>query len=104
MSAGKKYLACLWIAAAFYALCHGIAYRSAHILLLTASSASALVVFIWWIVDQSALERRIQRLEARAEIAAEKRVSMQTGLSAVEHKLEQVETRVACTLKSKAPV
>jgi hypothetical protein len=103
MSAGKNYLACLWGAAAFYALCHGIAYGSEHLLLLSASLASSLVGFLWWIVDRAALERRITRLEARSEIAAEKRVVMQTDLTEVEHKLERVETRVSCTEKIKAP-
>jgi hypothetical protein len=103
MSAGKNYLACLWGTVAFYALCHGIAYRSAHILLLSAGLVSSLVVFIWWIVDRAALERRITRLEARSEIAAEKRVVMQTDLTEVEHKLERVETRVTGTERIKAP-
>jgi hypothetical protein len=103
MSAGKNYLACLWGAAAFYCLCYGIAFKSAHILLLSAALFPSLVIFLWWMYDRAALERRINRLEARSEIAAEKRVVMQTDLTQVEHKLEQVETRVAGTEKIKAP-
>jgi hypothetical protein len=102
-SSKKNYLACVWGAGAFYALCHGIAYRSADALLLFASLASSLVVFLWWIIDQTALERRIQRLEARSEIAAEKRIVMQTDLNEVEHKLERVETRVAGNERVKTP-
>lgn len=103
MSTAKNCLACFWGAGAFYALCHGIAYRSANALLIFASLAPSLVVFLWWMIDRAALERRIQRFEARSEFAAEKRVSMQTDLTKVEHKLEQVETRVASTERAKAP-
>jgi len=103
MGAWKNYLACFWGAAAFYFLCHGIAYNSANALLLCAALAPSLVVFILWIIDRAALERRIKRIEARSEIAAEKRVVMQTDLAEVEHKLEQVETRVAGTERIKAP-
>jgi hypothetical protein len=103
MSAAKSCLACFWGVGAFYALCHGITYRSADELLLFAALASSLVVFLWWMIDRAALERRIARLEARSEFAAEKRVVMQTDLTEVEHKLEQVETRVASTERVKAP-
>ena len=95
MSSAKGCLACIWGAAAFYLLCHGIAYKSADALLLFAALAPSLVLFIWWMIDQASLEHRIRRIEARSEIAAEKRVVMQTDLTEVEHKLEQVETKVA---------
>ncbi len=103
MIAWKNYLACFWGAAAFYSLWHGIAYNSANALLLFAALTPSLFVFICWIIDRAALERRIKRLEARSEIAAEKRAVMQTDLTDVEHKLDQVEIRIACTEKIKAP-
>jgi membrane protein implicated in regulation of membrane protease activity len=103
MSAAKNYLACFWGAAAFYLLCHGIALRSVNALLLFAALAPSLVVFIWWMIDRAALERRIKRLEARSDIAVEKRAVMQTDLTEVEHKLVEVETRVASAEKIKAP-
>jgi hypothetical protein len=104
MNAWKTYLACVWGAAAFYSLCYGIAYTSANALLLFAALAPSLVVFLWWIIDRAALERRIKRLEARSEIAVENRAVMQTDIAEVEHKLEQVETRVTCTERIKALV
>jgi hypothetical protein len=103
MSAAKSYLACVWGAGAFYALCYGIAYKSINTLLLFAALAPSLVVFVWWMIDRDALERRIQRFEARSDVAADKRVVMQTNLTEVEHKLEQVETRVARTERAKPP-
>jgi hypothetical protein len=72
-------------------------------LLLFAALAPSLVVFIWWMIDRAALERRIKRLEARSDIAVEKRAVMQTDLTEVEHKLVEVETRVASAEKIKAP-
>jgi hypothetical protein len=101
MSSAKTYLTCIWGASAFYLLCYGITYSSTNALLLFAALASPLAVFLWWAFDRAALEKRITRLEARSEIAAEKRVVMQTGLSQVEHKLEQVETRVTSAENSK---
>ena len=102
MSVGKNWLASLWGAAAFCFLWYGLAHRSAHVLLLSAALAPSLVVIIWWIIDRADLERRINRLEARSEIAAEKRVVMQTNLTDVENKLQQVETRVSSTENIKA--
>jgi membrane protein implicated in regulation of membrane protease activity len=104
MSATKIFLACIWGAAAFYLLCYGITYRSVDSLLLFAALAPALVILVWWMSDRASLERRIKRLEARSEIAAENRVVMQTDISEVEHKLEQVKTRVAYSEKINAPV
>ena len=102
MNATKLYLACLWGAAAFYLLCYGLAYRSADALLLFAALAPSLVVFLWWMIDRASLERRIKRLEARSDIAAEKRAVMQTDLSEVELRLEEVNTRVASAERIKA--
>jgi hypothetical protein len=104
MRAWKNYLVCFWGSGAFYFLCYGIAYVSANALLLFAALTPALVVFLCWIVDRAALERRIMRLEARSDIAAESRVVMQTDLAEVGHKLDQVETRVTSTERIKAPV
>lgn len=102
MSAAKNYLACFWGASTFYLLCSGIASGSEHALLLFAALAPSLVVFLWCMIDRASLERRIKRLEARSEIAAENRVVMQTDLTEVEHTLEEVKTRVACAEKIKA--
>jgi hypothetical protein len=104
MSATKILLVCIWGAAAFYLLCYGITYRSADALLLFAALVPSLVIFVCWTLDRASLERRIKRLEARTEIAAENRVVMQTDISEVEHKLEQVQTRVAFAEKINAPV
>jgi hypothetical protein len=97
MSAKITFLACFWGAAAFYSLCYGITYKSADALLLFAAIAPLLAVFVWWMIDRAALERRIKRLEARSEIADERRLVAQTDLTGVEHRLEEVER------KSKAP-
>jgi membrane protein implicated in regulation of membrane protease activity len=102
MNAARNYLACFWGVAAFYLLCYGITYRSADALLLFAALASPLAIFLWWMVDRAALERRITRLEARSDIAKENRVVMQTDITEVEHKLEEVETRVAFAENNKA--
>ena len=104
MSSAKYYLACVWGTVAFYLLCYGVINGSATALLLFAALTPALIVFIWWMIDRAALERRIKRLEARFEIAAEKRVAMQTDLSEVEHGLEEVKTRVTIAEKIKALV
>ena len=104
MNALKMYLACIWGAAAFYLLCYGVTYRSANSLLLFAALAPSLVILVWWMSDRASLERRIKRLEARSEIAVENRVVMQTDISEVEHKLEQVQSRVAYAEKINAPV
>jgi len=94
MTATKYYLACIWGVAAFYSLYYGIIHRSAYALLLFAELAPLLAFFLWWMFDRAALERRIKRLEARSEIADKRRIMTQTGLTEVEHKLEEVETRV----------
>ena len=94
MSAAKNYLACFWGVIAFLALCTAVLYRSAAAGWFFAVLAPPLVVFVWWMVDRAALERRITRLEARSEIADERRVVAQTDLTDVEHKLQAIETRV----------
>ena len=99
MTAAKNLLAGIWGAAAFYSLCYGIICKSADALLLFAALAPSLLVFVLWIIDCAALEKRIRRLEARSEIADERRVIAQTDLSEFEHKLEEVETRIACAEK-----
>ena len=95
MTAARNLLACFWGVAAFYSLCYGITYRSTDALLLFAALAPLLAVFLYWMIDRAALERRIKRLEARSQIADERRVLTQTDLAEVEHKLEGIETRVA---------
>jgi hypothetical protein len=104
MSAKKTFLACLWGAAAFYSLCYGITYRSANALLLFAAIAPLLAIFIWWMIDRAALERRITRLEARSEIADERRLVAKTDLTGVEHRLGKVEQRVECAERGQVPV
>ncbi len=91
----KYYLAFLLGAVAFSLLCLGAIYRSTDAILLFAALSSSLIVFLWWLFDRAALERRIKRLEARSEIADNRRVVAQNHLAEVEHKLEKVETRFA---------
>jgi hypothetical protein len=102
MAETKYFFACIWGVAAFCLLCYGAFYRSANMLLLFAALSPSLVVFLWWMIDRSALERRLKRLEARFDIAAEKRVVMQADLTEVEHRLENVTTKIAYTEKAKA--
>jgi len=94
MVTAKGWLAGIWGAAAFYFLCFGILRRSVDVLLLFAALAPSLLVLVLWIFDRNALEQRIKRLEARSEIADERRVLAQTDLSEFGHKLEKVETRM----------
>jgi hypothetical protein len=96
MNAARNCLACFWGVAAFCSLCYGILYRSADSLLLSAALIPSSVVSILWIIDRATLERRIKRLEARSEIADERRITTQSDLSEFEHKLEEVQTRMAC--------
>ena len=102
MSAAKICLACFWGAAAFCLLCYGLVHSSAGALLLFAALVPSLVAFLWWMIDGASLEHRIRRLEARSEIAAERRAVMQTNLTEVEHKLEEVNTKVASAERIKA--
>ena len=64
-------------------------------ILFFAALSSLLIVFLWWLLDRAALERRVKRLEARSEIADKRRVAAQYHLAEVAHKLEKVETRFA---------
>ncbi len=102
MSAAKVYLACIWGVAAFCLLCYGLISRSADALFLFIALTPSLIGFLWWMIDRASLEHRIKRLEARSVIATERRLVMQTDLSEVEHKLEEVNTRVACAERIKA--
>jgi len=95
MTRPRIYLACLWGAAALFALYQGIAHGSTVAWWLLATLIPPLIVFVWWMVDRAALERRISRLEARSEIGDERRVVAGTDLSKVEQKLHEIETRVA---------
>ncbi len=91
----RIYAACLWGAIALFALYKGIARGSELAWWLLAALVPPLIVFIWWMADRAALERRIRRLEARSEIGDERRVVAHTDLSKVEHRLHEIETRVA---------
>ena len=95
MAAPRVYLACLWGAIALFALYKGVARGSTLAWWLLVTLVPPLIVFVWWMVDRAALERRITRLEARSEIGDERRVVAYTDLSKVEHKLHEIETRVA---------
>jgi hypothetical protein len=101
MGSAKYLLVCFWGAAAFYSLCYGITHRSANALLLFAALAPSVGVLLWWMIDRAALERRIKRLEARSQIADERRLTAQTDLAEVEGKLEKMETRFAGAEHSK---
>ncbi len=81
-------------ALALVTLWYGIHHGSADAWPLLLGLVPALIVFIWWMIDRAALERRIKRLEARSEIADERRVTAQTNLAEVEHKLHEIEGRV----------
>jgi type VI protein secretion system component VasK len=95
MTTPRIYLACLWGAIALFALYNGIARGSAVAWWLLAALVPPLIVFVWWMVDRAALERRIKRLEVQSEIGDERRVDAHTDLTKVEHKLQEIETRVA---------
>ncbi len=95
MMAPRIYAACLWGATVLFALYEGIAHGSAVAWWLLAALVPPLIVFVWWMADRAALERRISRLEARSEIGYERRVLAIEDLSKVEHRLHEVETRVA---------
>jgi len=95
MKSPRIYAACFSGVLALFALYNGIVHRSAAAWWLFAVLVPPLIVFVWWMADRTALERRIKRLEARSEIADERRVVTQTDLAEVEHKLQEIETRVA---------
>jgi len=88
-------MACLWGVIAFCALYNGIAHGSAVAWWLLAALVPPLIVFLWWMADRAALERRIKRLEAQSEIGDERRVDAHTDLAEIEHRLQEIEMRVA---------
>ena len=92
------------VALALVALCYGILRGSADAWLPFLSLVPPLIVFIWWMVDRAALERRIRRLEARSEIADERRITAQTDLTEVEQRLNTIEGRVDDVECSAGPV
>jgi hypothetical protein len=95
MTKPRIFLACLWGVIALFALYNGIAHGAAVAWWLLIMLVPPLIVFVWWMADRSALERRIRRLEARSEIGDERRVLAHTDLTNVEHKLHEIETRVS---------
>ena len=95
MTAPRIYAACLWGAIALVALYNGVSHRSAVAWWLLAALVPPLIVFAWWMADRATLERRITRLEARSEIGEERRVDAHTDLTQVEHRLHEIESRVA---------
>lgn len=94
MTTLRIYLAFVWGVIALFALCIGVARQSAAAWSLFLTLVPPLIVFVWWIIDRAALERRIRRLEARSEIADERRVDTQTDLTEVGRKLNAIEARV----------
>ena len=98
----RVYLACLWGASTLLALYYGVAHRSAVAWWLLAALVPPLIIFVWWMVDRAALERRITRLEARSEIGDERRIDAHADLSNVEHQLHEIETRLAQVEVNKA--
>jgi hypothetical protein len=90
----RIYVAFVWGAIIFFTLYYGIAHGTPDAWRLFAALVPPLTVFVWWMIDRNALERRIKRLEARSEIADERRVVARTDLTEVEHRLQQIETRV----------
>jgi hypothetical protein len=95
MPTPRVLVACLWGALALFALYSGIAHGSEIAWRFFFALIPPLIVFIWWMIDRTALERRIRRLEASSEIGDERRVVAHTDLSKAEHKLSELETRVA---------
>jgi len=90
----RVYVACIWGALAVVSLCYGVLRGSAEAYRLFLLFLLPLIVFIWWLVDRAALERRVSRLEARSEIADERRVTSQTGITEVGNRLREIERRV----------
>ncbi len=94
MTTPRVCVASLGGAIALFTLCYGIVRESAVAWRLLLALFPLLIVFIWWMVDRAALERRIRRLEARSEIADERRVTAQTNLTEAERRLHEIEGRV----------
>ena len=97
-------MACIWGALAVVSLCYGILRGSAEAYRLSLLFLLPLIVFIWWLVDRAALERRVSRLEARSEIADERRVRSQTGITEVGNRLRDIERRVVDVENLGSPV
>ncbi len=95
MRSPRVYFACAWGTIALFALYTGIVERSAVAWWILLALVPSLVVFVWWMRDRAALERRIKRLEARSEIGDERRVEANADLTKVEDMLGDIETRVA---------
>ncbi len=91
MMTARVSVACLWGASALFALYHGIAHGSAAAWWILVDLVPPLVVFVWWMVDRSALERRIKRLEVRYEIGDKRRIDAHADLSRVEHHMHEME-------------
>ena len=91
----RVFVAYVWGAGAVFALYDGIAHGSEVAWWFLAALVAPLMVFIWWMVDRAAIERRITRLEARSEIGNERRIDAHADLSRVAHQLHEIETRVA---------
>lgn len=94
VTAPRKYSACLWGVIALFSLYYGVFHGSAAAWWLVAALVPPLIVFVWWMVDRSALESRIKRLEARSEIADQRRVDTQADLTDVVHNLNEMHARV----------
>ena len=91
----RTWLACLCGVAVFFSFWLAISYRSAIASWVSAAFVPPLIVLIWWMIDRNALERRIRRLEARSSISDERRVIAQTDLEEVEHRMHELEMRIA---------
>ncbi len=94
MTTPRLYVAGFAAVLVFLTLCYAIFYTNSTAWQLFRALFPALIVFLWWMLDSAALQKRIKRLETRSEIADERRVTAQTGLLEVEQKLSQIENRV----------
>ena len=93
MTTPRMYLAYPWGASALFALYMGIAHRSAVAWWLLVALVPPFIVFVWWMVDRAGLERRIKRLEARSEIAEERRITARSNIAEVEREFHEIKTR-----------
>ena len=95
MPAPRVLVACVWGAMALFALYSGIAHGSEISWRFFFALIPPLIVFVWWMIDRAALERRISRLEAHSEIGDERRVAAHSDLTKAGYKLSELEARVA---------
>jgi hypothetical protein len=95
MPAPRVLIAWLWGTMALFPLYGAIAHGAEIPWRFFFAIVAPFIVFVWWMIDRSALERRIRRLEAHSEIGDERRVTAHTDLTKAEHKLSELETRVA---------